>query len=62
MVNITSASVTHRQADGKKNVIPRANIAKMRSQDMSVMPEGLESGLTPQDMADLLEHISMAEQ
>lgn len=62
VVNETSASVTVRQAYGKENVIPRANIAKMRSQGQSVMPEGLEQNLTPQDMADLLEFISTAAQ
>jgi len=62
VVNETATSVTLRQAYGKETVIPRANISKMRSQGQSVMPEGLEAGLTPQDMADLLEHISTATQ
>ncbi len=62
VVNETSTSVTLRQAYGKEDVIPRAKIAKMHSQGQSVMPEGLEAGLTPQDMADLLEHISTATQ
>ena len=62
VVNETGISVTLRQAYGKETVIPRANIVKMRSQGNSVMPEGLEAGLTPQDMADLLEHISTATQ
>ena len=62
VVNETSASVTLRQAYGKEDVISRANIAKMRSQGQSVMPEGLEAGLSAQDMADLLEFISTAEQ
>lgn len=62
VVNETSASVTLRQAYGKEDVIARANIVKMRSQGQSVMPEGLEQNLTAQDMADLLEFISTAEQ
>jgi putative membrane-bound dehydrogenase-like protein len=57
VVNETSTSVTLRQAFGKEDVIPRAKIAKMHSQGLSVMPEGLEQNLTPQDMADLLAHI-----
>ena len=61
VVNETSTSVTLLQAYGKEDVIPRVNIAKMHSQGQSVMPEGLEQNLTPQDMADLLEHISTAE-
>lgn len=62
VVNETSTSVTVRQAYGKETIVPRANIAKMRSQGQSVMPEGLEQNLTPQDMADLLDFISAAEQ
>jgi hypothetical protein len=33
----------------------------MHSQGLSIMPEGLEQNLTSQDMADLLEYISMLE-
>lgn len=62
VVNETSSSVTVRQAYGKETVIPRANIAKMRSQGQSVMPEGLEDSLKPQDLADLLDYISTASQ
>lgn len=62
VLNETASSVTLRQAYGKQDVIPRANITKMQSQGQSVMPEGLEAGLTPQAMADLLEYISTATQ
>ncbi|MEW6303375.1 MAG: PVC-type heme-binding CxxCH protein [Verrucomicrobiota bacterium] len=61
VVNETSASVTLRQAFGVENTIPRSNIAKMQSQGESLMPEGLEADLTPQDMANLLEFIETAE-
>jgi hypothetical protein len=47
---------------GKESVIPRANIASMRSRGQSMMPDGLEGGLTPQDVADLLECIATASQ
>jgi len=60
LVNETARSVTVRQAYGKEDVIPRGNISSLRSQGLSLMPEGLESGLTPQDMADLLECIATA--
>jgi putative membrane-bound dehydrogenase-like protein len=50
-------SVTVRMAGGAESVIARANIASLQSQDRSLMPEGLEEGLKPQDMADLLEFI-----
>ena len=62
VVNETATSVTLRQAYGKETVISRANIISMKSQGQSVMPEGLEAGLTPQDLADLLEYISTAAQ
>ncbi|MEI6463626.1 MAG: hypothetical protein WCQ89_02815, partial [Verrucomicrobiota bacterium] len=44
---------------GNQVIIPRANIASMRSRGQSIMPE-LEGGLTPQDLADLLEYITTA--
>jgi putative heme-binding domain-containing protein len=44
-------------AGGSETVIPRAGIASMESQGRSLMPEGLEEGLSAQDMADLLEFI-----
>lgn len=56
----TATSVTLRQAYGKESVILRANIASLKSQGQSVMPEGLEAGLTPQQLADLLEYITTA--
>ena len=57
----TSNSVTVRQAYGKEDVIPRSRIVSMRSQAQSLMPEGLEAGLTPQDLASLLEYIETAQ-
>lgn len=61
VANETSNSVTVRQAYGKEDVIPRSRIASMRSQSQSLMPEGLEAGLTQQDFANLLEYIGTAE-
>lgn len=60
--NETASSVTLRLPFGKESVIPRANIASMRSRGQSMMPDGLEGGLTPQDVADLLECIATASQ
>ena len=57
----TGNAVTLRQAYGKEDVIPRANIRKMQSQGQSLMPEGLEAGLTPQDLADLLQYVETAD-
>jgi hypothetical protein len=35
-------------------VIARAQIAKIQASKLSLMPEGLEEGLTHQDLADLV--------
>ncbi len=50
----TANSVTLKLADGSQKVVLRNQIASLRSQNLSLMPEGLEAGLTHQDMADLL--------
>jgi putative membrane-bound dehydrogenase-like protein len=60
IANESPASVTVRQAYGKEDVIQRSNIKGMKSQTQSLMPEGLEAGLTQQDLANLLEYISTA--
>jgi len=39
----------------------RSNIRKMQSQGQSLMPEGVEVGWTPQDLADLIEYIETAD-
>jgi putative membrane-bound dehydrogenase-like protein len=53
----TPASITLREAYGKETSIPRDRIKKIASQRKSLMPEGLEAGLKPQDFADLLEFV-----
>lgn len=53
----TPASITLREAYGKETSIPRDKIKKISSQRKSLMPEGLEVGLKPQDFADLLEFV-----
>ena len=45
---------------GRPVVLPRTNIQYLQAQPWSLMPEGLENGLTPQDMADLLEYVVAA--
>lgn len=57
VANQTAGSLTLHLPYGKEMVLPRANIVKMQSQGQSIMPEGLEAGLTPQAMADLLEFL-----
>ena len=43
---------------GKELLLPRTQVKGMRSGGKSIMPEGLEAGLTPQQMADLLAFIA----
>jgi putative membrane-bound dehydrogenase-like protein len=62
VANETATTVTIRQAYGKENIIHRPDIKKMQSQGQSLMPEGLEAGLKPQDLADLMEYIEKAPQ
>jgi putative membrane-bound dehydrogenase-like protein len=52
-----STTLTLRQPGGVAMVLPRANVPYLLAQPWSLMPTGLEAGLAPQDMADLLEYI-----
>jgi putative heme-binding domain-containing protein len=42
------------QASEKKVVIPRKRIKRLESSGLSLMPEGLEAGMTPGDLRDLI--------
>lgn len=55
--NETQSSVTVRQPFGGSQTLPRARIARLVPLERSLMPEGLEEGLSLQDMADLLQFI-----
>jgi putative heme-binding domain-containing protein len=50
----TGNSLVLKMSDGKTQTILRSNIASLRSANLSLMPEGLEAGLTKQDLADLI--------
>ena len=50
----TESAITLRQALGVEDVVLRANVERLRSTGRSLMPEGLEAGIDPQQMADLL--------
>ena len=50
----TSTGVTLIRAGGLRDSILRVNIEDMWSNDLSIMPEGLDEGLSVQDMADLI--------
>lgn len=57
IVSETGTSVTLRAADGIEHVLLRKEIKEIRSSGLSLMPEGLEHGLTPQQMADLIQYV-----
>jgi hypothetical protein len=46
--------VTLKRAEGLTDVVPRPRIEEMASSGLSLMPEGLEQGLDPPAMADLI--------
>ena len=55
--NETATTVTLRQPGGAERTLARSGIASIKSSSQSFMPEGLESGLSAQDMADLIAFI-----
>lgn len=57
MGNETSSAVTLRTADGAEQVISREEIKSILPMSQSLMPEGLEAGLSEQDLADLIEYL-----
>ena len=50
----SATAVTLRRQDGKEDVLLRSQIEEMTASSQSLMPEGLEKDLKPQDMADLI--------
>jgi putative heme-binding domain-containing protein len=56
----TGSSITLVVAEGKRNTVLRRDIELLQASSQSLMPEGLEEGLKPQDVADLLQFVSEA--
>ena len=56
--NESENSVTVRQPFGATQTLPRSRIARLQALERSMMPDGLEEGLSLQDMADLLQFIA----
>ncbi|MBK8001860.1 MAG: c-type cytochrome [Verrucomicrobia bacterium] len=50
----TGNSLVMKQADGKTRTLLRSGITALRSANLSLMPEGLEAGMSPQELADLI--------
>ncbi len=53
----TSNSVTLKNAGGLNEVVLRSDIQALNSQGRSLMPAGLESALSPQDLADVIAYL-----
>jgi putative membrane-bound dehydrogenase-like protein len=56
----TGASITLIGPDGRTHVVLRADLEELVSTGKSVMPEGLEKDLRPQELADLFEYVRRA--
>ena len=54
IVSESATALILKRAEGATDVIPRAQVETIASTGLSLMPEGLEKGLTPQDLADLM--------
>ncbi|HXG49514.1 MAG TPA: neutral/alkaline non-lysosomal ceramidase N-terminal domain-containing protein, partial [Methylomirabilota bacterium] len=50
----TGNSVTFKLTDGSTRVVAREDLARLEGARASLMPEGLEAGMSQQDMADLI--------
>ncbi|HEV8291107.1 MAG TPA: PVC-type heme-binding CxxCH protein [Tepidisphaeraceae bacterium] len=57
IVNETPTGITMRRAGGLEDTILRKNIKSLRSTGLSLMPDGMETGITQQQMADLLAYL-----
>jgi putative heme-binding domain-containing protein len=57
ITNDNATSMTLKMMGGAEINIPRSNIKGSSASGASLMPEGIETGMTVQDMADLLDFI-----
>jgi len=57
IANESPTSIVLREPFGKEETVLRSNLKRMQNLGQSLMPEGLEAGLTPPQMADLLQFI-----
>ncbi len=53
----TATSITLRQTQGLEETIPRAQVVQLAASPLSLMPQELEKGLSPQELADLLAYL-----
>lgn len=57
LANETPDSVTLRQAGGRELVLQRTQMETFASKGASLMPEGLENGLSPEDLRNLIAYL-----
>ncbi len=57
----TPASITLIRARGETDIVRRSDIREIRTEGLSLMPDGLEQGLQHQDLADLLAFLQQHE-
>jgi putative membrane-bound dehydrogenase-like protein len=50
----SAASVTLRKAENQQDTVLRIDIEEMRSTGLSLMPDGIEKDVSPEEMADLI--------
>jgi putative heme-binding domain-containing protein len=53
----TTESVTLRREEGQQDTILRSNIEQLRASGKSIMPDGLEQKLSPDQLTDLLQFL-----
>jgi putative membrane-bound dehydrogenase-like protein len=58
ITNESATSVTLLRQDGKQDLLLRNDIEEMSSSGQSLMPEGVEKDLRPQDLADLISFLA----
>src|SRR5213075_2846587 len=54
----TATTLTLVQSGGTSEKILRGDISQIRASGLSLMPEGLEQNMTPQDLADLISYLN----
>ena len=57
LVSEGSNSVTLRQAQGLEETVTRRSIISLTASPLSLMPQDLEKGMSPQELADLLGYL-----
>jgi hypothetical protein len=57
----TAATITLRDAAGRETTLSRADLERLEASDLSAMPQGLENGITEEEMTDLLAYLKGGE-